>query len=110
MKRNKKKRKAKAKLVGDSHEWIFQRSDGRPSPAFSPLSKLKIGGELIQALTLNIALTDFLQKVVIEPRHGLQEGLLLGKLLVLLANISSDGKSMLDTRVQVDLVRLASLQ
>ncbi len=50
-----------------------------------------------------------LQKVFVEPRHGLQEGLLLGKPLGLDGGVAADGKAVLDLRVEVDLVGLADL-
>lgn len=45
----------------------------------------------------------------IKPRNGLQEGLLLGKLLLLDSRVSSDGKAVLGAGEEVDLVRLLGL-
>ena len=45
----------------------------------------------------------------VEPGDGLQEGLLLGPALVLLARVAADREAMHDATVQVDLVRLAAL-
>jgi hypothetical protein len=58
-------------------------------------------------LSIFISLTH-LEKVLIKPLHGLEESLLLGKLLPLVAQISAHSKSMLYVREQVDLERQAS--
>jgi len=48
-------------------------------------------------------------QVLIEPAHSLQERLLLGELLNLLACITPDREPMGHTAVQIDLVRLFGL-
>jgi len=48
-----------------------------------------------------------LQKPLVEPSDGLEEGLLLGELGDLLAEVAPDGETVLDAREQVDLVGLA---
>lgn len=58
-------------------------------------------------LSIFISLTH-LEKVLIKPLHGLEESLLLGKLLPLVAQISAHSKSMLHVREQVDLEGQAS--
>ncbi len=47
--------------------------------------------------------------MLVEPSNGLQERLLLRKLLVLLTQITSHRKSMHNTTEQIDLVGLLSL-
>lgn len=47
--------------------------------------------------------------MLVEPGDGLVEGLLLGVLLHLAAQVATDSKAVLNTRVEVNLVRLASL-
>lgn len=47
--------------------------------------------------------------MLVKPVNGLQEGLLLGKLLHLDGRITANGEPMLDLREEVDLVWLASL-
>lgn len=46
----------------------------------------------------------------VEPSNGLVESLLLSVPLDLLTGVAADGESVLDTTVQVDLVRVAALQ
>ena len=48
-----------------------------------------------------------LQKPLVEPSDSLEEGLLLGELGDLLAEVAPDGETVLDAREQVDLVGLA---
>lgn len=62
----------------------------------------------ISQLARNSSLVIHSYKEVVKPLDGLVEGLLLGKLLVLLGNIATDGETMHDARVQVDLVGLAN--
>lgn len=52
----------------------------------------------------------YLQQVLVEPRDGLVEGLLLGELLVPLGQITANGEAVLDARVQSNLVGQASLE
>lgn len=47
--------------------------------------------------------------MLLEPRHGLQECLLFRKLDIGFREVSSQGKAMLGTAIQVDLVLLACL-
>lgn len=47
--------------------------------------------------------------MTVEPLHSLAEGLLLGPLLLGVAQISADSEAMVDTTEQVDLPLLASL-
>lgn len=49
------------------------------------------------------------QEILVEPSHGLYEGLLLGKLLDLDGGIAADSKPVLDAREEGNLVRLARL-
>lgn len=48
-------------------------------------------------------------QVLVEPSNGLAEGLLLGPLLLGVAQISAHGKSVGHATEQVDLPRLSSL-
>ncbi len=48
-------------------------------------------------------------QVLIEPAHSLQERLLLGELLNLLARITPHREAVGHTAVQIDLVRLLGL-
>lgn len=50
-----------------------------------------------------------LQQVLVEPRDGLEEGLLLGELLMPLGHVAADGESVLGTGVKGDLVGQAGL-
>ena len=56
---------------------------------------------------LNAGLISY--QVLVEPGHSLEEGLLLGEGLVPLGQVAADGKAVLDTRVQGDLVGQAGL-
>jgi hypothetical protein len=49
------------------------------------------------------------EKVLIEPSHGLQKSLLLGKPLRLDSQVATHSESVLDLREQVDLVGMAGL-
>lgn len=59
---------------------------------------------LIQKSTHVIYYHSLLLKVLIEPLHSLVKGLLLGELLLLLAQIHPDGKAVLNMTEQIDLV------
>lgn len=48
-------------------------------------------------------------QVLVEPVHSLGEGLLLSKLERLVAQVGTDGESVGDATVEVDLPGLASL-
>jgi len=48
-------------------------------------------------------------QVLIKPAHSLEERLLFGELLNLLASITSDRETMSHTTVQIDLVGLLGL-
>lgn len=64
--------------------------------------------KLQKVLSQAISLSHLQQKLV-KPVDGLEEGLLLGPLLQLLARVAADGKAVHNPREQVDLVRLTSL-
>jgi len=49
------------------------------------------------------------QQVVVKPLDCLEECLLLGELDHPVVDITADGKSVLNTRVEIDLVGLAGL-
>jgi len=46
-------------------------------------------------------------QVLVEPHNSLAEGLLLGELLLLVAQVGADGEAVRNTAEQVDLPRLA---
>lgn len=48
-------------------------------------------------------------QVLVEPHNSLAEGLLLGELEVRVAQIGTDGETVSDTAVEVDLPGLAGL-
>lgn len=45
----------------------------------------------------------------VEPGHSLQEGLLLGELVLRLAQVRADGESVHNATEEVDLIRLTGL-
>lgn len=48
-------------------------------------------------------------QVLVEPHNSLAEGLLLGELEVRVAQVGTDGETVSDTAVEVDLPGLGSL-